>query len=172
VVANYNNNVADELTPAGQLLVTDGLFTAQQLGAGNPLCVSNPNGVSAGAACAVAPEITYTDPTTGASIPGVIPNEVGLTWLKTFDVSLGWTGKVPLGDHELDIIPSVSVYNAFNFANFDIPGNVLSGILTGAAGSVNGTNYAGASSVRIGVGTGVFDLGAPRTLEFGLKFTF
>jgi hypothetical protein len=148
------------------------LFTPQQLGAGNQLCVNNPNGVSAGAACAVAPLITYTDPTTGAADPGVLPGEVGLTWLRTVDMSLGWTESIHFGDRQLDVMPSVSCYNIFNFANFNIPGDVLSGILTGSAGSLNGTNYSGADSVRIGVGTGVFSLGAPRTLEFGLKLTF
>lgn len=172
VVNNYNSTVADQLTPAGQLLVTDGLFTPQQLGAGNTLCVNNPNGLPTGSACAVAPLITYTDPTTGLPVPGVIPGEVGLTWLKTFDLSLSWVGQLHIKEKELSIEPSVSFYNLFNFANFDIPGNVLSGILTGSAGSANGTTYAGANSVRIGVGTGVFSLGAPRTIEFGLKLAF
>ena len=72
----------------------------------------------------------------------------------------------------MSIEPSASIFNLFNFANFNIPGNVLSGILTGSPGSVNGTTYADANSVRIGVGTGVFSLGAPRTVEFGLKLTF
>jgi hypothetical protein len=72
----------------------------------------------------------------------------------------------------LSLQPSVSFYNLFNFANFNIPGNVLSGILTGSPGSLNGTNYASADSVRVGVGTGVFSLGAPRTIEFGLKVVF
>jgi Carboxypeptidase regulatory-like domain len=45
-------------------------------------------------------------------------------------------------------------------------------VLTGGTGSVNGTTYSGADSVRIGVGTGVFSLGAPRTVEFGMKLTF
>jgi len=35
-----------------------------------------------------------------------------------------------------------------------------------------GTTFAGANSVRVGVGTGVFSLGSPRTIEFGLKMTF
>jgi hypothetical protein len=161
VVNNYNNNVADNLTPAGQLLVSQGLFTAQQLGVGNQLCVNNPTSVSAGAACAVAPALSP-----------VVPGEVGLTWLKTFDMSLTWIGKVNVKERELSLEPSVSFYNLFNFANFNIPGNVLSGILSGGAGSLNGTNYAGANSVRIGVGTGVFALGAPRTIEFGMKLTF
>jgi hypothetical protein len=161
VINNYNNNVADNLTPAGQLLVSQGLFTAAQLGAGNQLCVNNPNGVSAGAACAVAP-----------SLAPAVPGEVGLTWLKTFDASLTWIGKVNLREREFTLQPGVSFYNLFNFANFNIPGNVLSGILTGTPGSVNGTTYANANSVRVGVGTGVFALGAPRTIEFGMKLTF
>jgi hypothetical protein len=81
-------------------------------------------------------------------------------------------GKVTIKERELSIQPSASFYNLFNFANFNIPGNVLSGILTGGAGSLNGTNYASANSVRVGVGTGVFALGAPRTIEFGLKLAF
>jgi hypothetical protein len=161
VLTNYNNTVAGNLTPAGQVLVSNGLFTPQQLGVGNSLCLSNPNGVSAGAACAVAP-----------AVPLAPQGEVGLTWLKTFDMSLTWAGKVNVVDKALSIEPSVRFYNVFNFANFNIPGNVLSGILTGGAGSVNGTTYASATSVRIGVGTGVFALGAPRTIEFGLKLAF
>jgi Carboxypeptidase regulatory-like domain len=161
VVNNYNNTVADNLTPAGQLLVSEGLFTAQQLGVGNQLCVNNPASVSAGAACAVAPLLSP-----------VVPGEVGLTWLKTFDMSLTWVGKVTIKERDISIEPSASFYNLLNFANFNIPGNVLSGILTGGPGSLNGTTYASANSVRIGVGTGVFALGAPRTIEFGLKLTF
>jgi hypothetical protein len=161
VLTNYNNTVAGNLTPAGQVLVANGLFTPQQLGVGNPLCLNNPNSVSAGAACAVAP-----------SVPLAPQGEVGLTWLKTFDASLTWVGRVNIKDRPLSIEPSVSFYNLFNFANFNIPGNVLSGILTGGVGSINGTTYANASSVRVGVGTGVFSLGAPRTIEFGLKLSF
>jgi hypothetical protein len=143
------------------VLVSNGLFTPQQLGVGNALCLSNPNSVSAGAACAVAP-----------SVPLAPQGEVGLTWLKTLDTSLTWVGTVNVKDRQLSIEPSVSFYNLFNFANFNIPGNVLSGILTGAPGSINGTTYANATSVRVGVGTGVFALGSPRTIEFGLKLSF
>jgi Carboxypeptidase regulatory-like domain len=145
VVNNYNNTVANNPTPAGSVLINNGLFTLAQLQA------------LGGVAPALSP---------------VVPGEVGLTWLKTFDMSLTWIGKVNVKERELSFEPSVSFYNLFNFANFNIPGNVLSGILTGGAGSLNGTNYAGANSVRIGVGTGVFALGAPRTIEFGMKLTF
>ena len=161
VINNYNSTVADQLTPAGQLLVSQGLFTAQQLGAGNALCVNNPTGGATGSACAVAPQLAL--PPTG---------EVGLTWLKTFDLSLSWVGNVNIKDKPVTFEPSVSFYNLFNFANFNIPGNVLSGILTGNPGSVNGTTYASADVVRVGVGTGVFSLGAPRTIEFGMKVSF
>jgi hypothetical protein len=39
-------------------------------------------------------------------------------------------------------------------------------------GSINGTNYAGHFANRVGAGTGVFTLGSPRQIEFGLKFVF
>ena len=161
VLNNYNSTVAGNLTPAGQALVAAGLFTPQQLGVGNSLCTNNPNGVSAGAACAVAPLVQLAP-----------QGQVGLTWLRTFDTSLTWVGNVTVKDRAFSIEPSVSFYNLFNFANFNIPGNVLTGILTGGPGSANGTTRADATSVRVGVGTGVFSLGAPRTIEFGLKLSF
>jgi len=46
------------------------------------------------------------------------------------------------------------------------------GLLTGAAGQINGTTAAGHNVDRVGVGTGVYSLGAPRQLEFGLRITF
>jgi TonB dependent receptor len=145
VVNNYNNTVANNPTPAGSVLISNGLFTLGQLQA------------LGGVAPALSP---------------VVPGEVGLTWLKTFDLSLTWIGKVNVREKELSFEPSVNFFNLFNFANFNIPGNVLSGILTGSPRSLNGTTYASANSVRVGVGTGVFSLGAPRTMEFGMKMTF
>src|ERR1700733_2664235 len=145
VVNNYNNTVANNPTPAGNVLINNGLFTLAQLQA------------LGGVAPALSP---------------VVPGEVGLTWLKTFDMSLTWVGKFNVKERQFTLEPSASFYNLFNFANFNIPGNVLSGILTGSPGSLNGTTYAEANSVRVGVGTGVFALGAPRTIEFGMKMTF
>jgi hypothetical protein len=145
VVNKYNNTVANNPTPAGNVLISNGLFTLGQLQA------------LGGVAPALSP---------------VVPGEVGLTWLRTFDASLTWSGKVTVKDRAFVFEPSVSFYNLFNFSNFNIPGNVLSGILTGGAGSLNGTTRADATGVRVGVGTGVFSLGAPRTIEFGMKLTF
>ena len=68
--------------------------------------------------------------------------------------------------------PSVAFYNLFNFANFDLPGMALNGPLTGAAEQINGTTRAGHEVDRVGVGTGVYALGAPRQIEFGLRLTF
>src|SRR5262249_18501457 len=144
-VNNYNNTIANNPTPAGNLLINDGLFSLAQLQA----------------LCGVAPAISP-----------VVPGEVGLTWLKTFDTSLTWAGKVNVKDHAISVEPSVSFYNVFNFSNFNIPGNVLTGILLGGPGSVNGTTRADTAAGRGGVGTGVFSLGAPRTIEFGLKLGF
>jgi hypothetical protein len=62
--------------------------------------------------------------------------------------------------------------NLFNFANFDLPGNMMNGLLTGAVGQINGTTEQGHNVNRVGVGTGVYSLGAPRQIEFGLRLSF
>ena len=68
--------------------------------------------------------------------------------------------------------PSAGFYNLFNFANFDLPGTALNGLLTGAGGQINGTTSIGHNVDRVEVGTGVYSLGAPRQVEFGLRLTF
>ena len=70
------------------------------------------------------------------------------------------------------IKPSVGFYNAFNFSNFDLPNSMLSGLLNGTPGSINGTNKAAHFVNRVGVGTGVYSLGSPRQTEFSLKVEF
>jgi hypothetical protein len=88
--------------------------------------------------------------------------------LRAFDLNLGWQGKIK---ERVTIAPSVGFYNLFNFSNFDLPGNILTGSLSGAPGSINGTDKTTRND-RVGVGTGVFALGSPRVIEFGLKITF
>jgi hypothetical protein len=77
--------------------------------------------------------------------------------------------------------PSVSAYNALNVANFDAPQSLLSGVLDASPGrSVNNsTSGCGnfptictARANRVGPGSGVYSLAAPRQLEFGLHVTF
>lgn len=158
VLANYNSNVALQLTPAGQVLVQNGLFTPAQLGVGDTLCYNNPNNLPTNSLCAVAPPV-----------PLAPPGQVNLSWLRALDLKVAWSYKIR---ESLTVQPSAGFYNLFNFANFDLPGNALNGLLTGAAGQINGTTRAGHDVNRVGVGTGVYSLGAPRQLEFGLRLTF
>jgi Carboxypeptidase regulatory-like domain len=142
VISHYNSVVANQPTPAGQVLIQNGLFNLTQL--------QHLGGV--------APQI-----------PLAPLGQVNLAWLRAFDLKLTWAHTF----HELVTVePSVGLYNLFNFANFDLPGNALNGLLTGAAGQINGTIGPDHNINRVGVGTGVYGLGAPRQLEFGLQFSF
>ena len=151
-INNYNNNISGKvLTPAGQALLNAPLgFTQADL-------------IALGA--------------TPPALAPTAPNNVGYGWLKTMDVQLSWIGHP--GHERLTIQPSVGFYNVFNFANFDSPGNALSGLLGLAAnGPAPASSISGASSTdpnrsdRIGVGSGLFQFGQPRVIEWGLKFTF
>jgi len=141
-ISNYNTKFAGQPTPAGQTLINLGLFTQAQL----------------------------------TSLGGVMPvlspapaNEATDGWLRDMDLSFNWTYKVK---EHVEIEPGVGFFNLLNFANFDPPKNTLSGVLSGALGSVNGTSGEQPNSLRTGLGSGVFGLGAPRTVEFSLKVNF
>jgi hypothetical protein len=101
------------------------------------------------------------------------PGVQGMGWLRSTDMTLGWDYKV----HERFVVtPSVSFYNIFNFANFDAANNPLSPVLNtfgnNAPGALNSTTYHQRSADRIGLGSGLFSLGSPRKLEFGLRVSF
>jgi hypothetical protein len=146
VITNFNNLVAAHTpTPAGNVLIQNGLVTQAQLAA----LGATYNG---GVPLALAP-----------------PGQVNMSWLRTFDSTLSWNYRVK---ERLTIIPSVSAFNLFNFVNFDLPTSEMSGLLNGQPGSINGTTYAGHFANRVGAGTGVYTLGSPRQVEFGLKFDF
>ncbi len=85
------------------------------------------------------------------------------------DLKLSYPRKIR---ESMTLEPSVSIYNAFNQSNLDGPGNTLSGVLNSGPGSVNDSTSTDHLTTRILPGSGVFDLGSPRVLEFGLKFTF
>ena len=155
---NYNNTTALNLTPAGQVLVQNGLFTPAQLGVGDSLCYNNPNQQPIGSLCAVAPPV-----------PLAPAGQVNLAWLRALDLRLSWVHAVR---EKVTIETSAGFYNLFNFANFDLPGNSLGGALTGTQGQINGTTREAHNVNRVGVGTGVYSLGAPRQIEFGLRVTF
>jgi hypothetical protein len=156
-ISNYNVNVAGGATPAGQTLISNGLMTLAQL-----------QGLGGVFQQLAAPP----------------PGQVGLGWLKTFDLKFSYPRK--FGEH-FALEPSVSVFNAFNNANFDLPNAPISGVLNLAAaacdptgppetnncnGSINSTTSVQHNANRVRPGSGVFDLGAPRVFEFGLKLSF
>ena len=160
-ITNYNNTVAGQPTPAGQTLVTAGLFTASQLAtpACNTTggCGSIPDGYPG--FNGVAPQI--------ASAP---TGQVNYAWLKSFDLNLKWRYKIK---ERFTIEPSINVFNVFNFANFDLPSSAMASVLNGpGSGSVNGTTAVENEQFRVGRGTGVYALGAPRQTEFGLRIEF
>jgi len=142
LINQWNSSGAGKLTPAGQALVGAGLFTQAQL-------------VALGA----------VTPTIAAPPAG----EEGLGNMFTLDLKLGWKIK-PRGER-LTIEPQVSIYNLFNKQNFDSPSQPLSGILNGTPGTLNGTTHGDRSNL-VGLGSGVFALGAPRSMEFGFKVVF
>jgi hypothetical protein len=151
-VNNYNSTIANNsVTPAGQSLINAGLITESQLIAlgGTPQ------------------PITYSL-ADGTQVNGVVPGQVPLGWMKTVDFELSWIGHV---GERLTITPSVAFFNVFNFKNYDPAGNTLSGALNGLPGSISGTT-ADEQTNAIGSGSGVFGLGAPRVIEWGLKFQF
>jgi hypothetical protein len=142
LISHYNSTIAGQPTPAGQVLIKNGLFTLTQLQALG----------------AVAPQV-----------PLAPKGQVDLAWLRALDLKVEWSCVIK---EKVTIEPSVGLYNLLNFANFDLPGNTLSGLLLGSAGTVNGTNHSDHNINRVGVGTGVFALGAPRQVEFGLRISF
>ena len=93
----------------------------------------------------------------------------GLGWLKTFDLRISYPRKIR---ESLAIEPSVSFFNVFNMSNFDAPGLTLNGNLNSGPGSVNGSTALDHQLTRVLPGSGVYDLGAPRVIEFGMKVTF
>jgi len=146
-ITNFNNTQAGQPTPAGQALISSGLFTLTEL--------QKLKGVMQQLA------------------PPVNGEALGLGWLKTIDLKLSYPRKF---GERFSVEPSVSFFNAFNWRNTDAPGNALNGILSNScpppglcSGSLQGpSDLAG----RVLPGSGVFDLAAPRVLEFGLKLSF
>jgi hypothetical protein len=156
-INGYNTNFANKLTPAGQALVDAGVFTTDQLTA-----------------------LGAVTPT----LDNAPAHNVGLGWLHSVDFRFAWPVKVT---ERFTVEPSVTAFNMFNNANFDTSVNSLSGILSSSAIAINAPGVAVnevtgfskncttgtcRSADRIGPGSGVFSLGAPRQIEFGLKLSF
>ena len=156
-INNYNQTVAGQATPAGQQLISNGLFTLQQL------------------------------QTIGAVAPAVSPapsDQLTFPWLKAFDFRIAWTHRFA---DRVTVEPSVGFFNVFNFANYNLPPGTVNGWLnetcslcssiTSSINSVHKTVQPGevgpeSDTYRVGDGTGVFGLGSPRVTEWGLKIVF
>ena len=149
-ISKYDATTAGQPTPAGQVLISNNLFTAAQLAQ------------------------------IGAVAPQVAPassDQLTFPWTKVVDFKVAWPHKFK---ERFVIEPSVGFYNIFNFANFNQPPSVMSGWLTSGGGSINSTHttlQTGQNSIqsdqfRVGAGTGVFGLASPRVAEFALKVTF
>lgn len=150
-INQWNTNVAGTLTPAGQALVSAGLFTTAQLQA-----------------------LQAVKPWLAPPPPGA----VGSGFFKEISTVFSWPIKLR---ESLIIEPSIGAFNVFNFANFAIPTALMANQTTGpyasgtygSDGSVTGTSPgAKRESLRAGTGSGVFSGGAPRQVEFGLKINF
>jgi hypothetical protein len=148
-VNNYNANIGGILpTPAGQTLINNGLFTLAQLQA------------LGGVASPATP---------------VTPGQVNMSWFRATDIELSYVAHIK---ERFTLTPSVSFFNIFNFSNFDSAGNALVGTLNGTSGTINGTVAdsnplsSGPRPDRVGVGSGAFNFGSPRVIEWGLKLQF
>jgi hypothetical protein len=149
-ISTFNTTRVGQLTPAGQAIVNNALMTQADLTA--------LGGVING----------------GVPVQTAPTDAIGQGWLKTFDVGLNWAYKVK---ERVELRPGVTIFNVLNLSNFDGPAAPFSPILDGSVGSPNGTTStlehgALGNPLRLGLGSGVNALGAPRAIEFQLKVSF
>jgi hypothetical protein len=150
VIANYNATSAGKITPAGNALISNGLFNASQLN-------------SLGA-------VTRT-------IAPPVGGNIGNGPLKTFDFVLGRPVKIAKLGEGFSLDPTVSFFNLFNFANYqEVTGNLnavpQAQSANGTDGSYNDSDPYNRNSLRAGNGSGVFGQGVSRVIEYGLKINF
>ncbi len=149
-ISRYNTTTASQPTPAGQELITANLFTFAQL------------------------QTIGATPPTLATAP---QDQLLFPWVKAFDFRLSWSHTFM---DRIKLEPSVGIFNIFNFANFNLPPGAMSGWLDEGGSSINsvhthvqpGETGPESDTFRVGNGTGVFGLGSPRAIEWGLRLTF
>lgn len=153
LIGNYNSNYSGQPTPAGQVLVNNGIFTSAQLAALG----------------GVMPRLDPAPTAAFANSP-----------LRTLDASLKYPIHLKWFPESVNITPAASFYNVFNFGNY---GGVTGVILTPGDNSpdsgnvnspfANGINdFAVKNAERTPRRTGTFDQGAPRESEFQLMINF
>ena len=143
-INNYNQTQGNQPTPAGQAIVGAGLMTVPQLQA-----------------------LGLVAPT----VPTAPPNQLPFTWLRDFDFNVKWRHTFR---ERFTVEPSVGIFNIFNFVNYNLPPSTMNGWLNSGANSINSVPSSSQASqvYRLGVGTGVFGLGSPREIEWGMRLTF
>jgi hypothetical protein len=145
LITAFNQQVSTgSFTPAGNALISAGLFSAAQLRALGGV-------LNGGEPVALAPA-----------------DQVGLDPFFNTDIRLSWAYKIK---ERVEIQPMVEIFNLFNVANFDPPGNRLGAFLDGSPGSINGTTPELRSN-RYGLGSGSFAPGIPRAFQFGIRVGF
>jgi hypothetical protein len=153
LINNYNTSKVGLLTPAGQALVSAGLFTQTQLaaaGATTQPLIAPP----------ASPLLNNTTRTLDMNF------RYPITYLKRYREGLKLT-------------PGVSIYNITNMVNYGSFGS-LADTFTNTATLNAGTYLNGPNSQAVlnrtrfsrGSGNGTFDQGGPRTTEFQLKLEF
>lgn len=151
VINAYNSTYAGRLTPAGKALVNAGLFTSDQL--------------------------QQLD----AVMQPMQPLQ-GKGWenpmFKGLDASFSYPIKLKFISESASLEPEIAIYNVANFTNYSTgpTGQLLNEedfpIYSGG-GYVNETlDPSLKDSTRQNRGSGTFDQGAPRSMEFQLRFNF
>jgi Carboxypeptidase regulatory-like domain len=146
LINTYNGRYANTPTPAGQQLLSNGIFTPQQL--------QQLGGVQQPIAAA---------PATAFQVP----------MFRQMDASVLYPVKLPFLGEGRRLEPGVAVYNFANFGNYTLPSTF--GTLTAATqpNFVNGPNdFATRNLDRTTRGAGTFAAGTPRSIEYQLKFVF
>ena len=155
-IDSYNATQAGRLTPAGQALVTAGLFTPAQL-----------NALGA-----------VQQPIAQLPQAQALHNSI----FETVDLNFSYPIRLNRIKEGMSLEPAIAFYNAGNFSNFSAftSGTLVNTTSANApvagdrsAGSLNGpTGFANYESQRIQRGSGTTDIGGPRSTEFQLKLNF
>jgi hypothetical protein len=149
LIGEYNATLAGKPSPAGQALITAGLFTSTQL--------TKLGGVL-------------------ESLTPAPSNQVSNDILRTWDVTFGRT--IHIAKERFTVRPTFAAFNILNAVNYNNRtgangANVIGGQLTGQPGSPNGTpGHISEQNFRVSAGSGVYAEGSPRQMEYGLKVSF
>ncbi len=152
LISQYNATQAGQFTPAGQALITAGLFTPGQLSA-----ISGTQ-----------QPISPVPETTG-------PENV---YYRNIDLSVTYPIRLSRVREGMSLVPGIAFYNVGNFSNFkDYINGTLANTTTAQGGALSGllngpNSFADHDLNRVQRGSGTSDIGGPRTTEFQLRLNF